>query len=54
MPQIDIEMKFTSLADFWDPFLQGQGPAGAYARGLTGERLHALRNEMKSPNALIR
>jgi len=45
---IDIEMRFTSFADFWDPFLLGQGPAGSYARGLTGERLHALRNELKS------
>ena len=27
---LDIEMKFESFADYWGPFLLGQGPAGVY------------------------
>ena len=44
---IDIRMRFASLADYWDPFLLGQGPAGSYVRRLDRERLQALRNEVK-------
>ena len=44
---IDITMRFDSFADYWDPFLLGQGPAGSYVRRLTPERLQALRNEVK-------
>ncbi len=44
---IDIRMRFASLADYWEPFLLGQGPAGAYAHGLTLRQLTALRGEIK-------
>jgi SAM-dependent methyltransferase len=44
---IDITMRFDSFADYWDPFLLGQGPAGAYVRRLNHDALQALRNEVK-------
>ena len=44
---IEITMRFASFADYWDPFLLGQGPAGAYVRGLDCERLPGLRSEVK-------
>lgn len=44
---IDISMRFESLADYWDPFLLGQGPAGSYVRRLDRNKLQALRNEVK-------
>jgi SAM-dependent methyltransferase len=50
--QLDITMRFTSFADYWDPFLLGQGPAGAYLRNLHGDRRQALRGEVKRQLAL--
>lgn len=44
---IDIEMKFESFADYWNPFLLGQGPAGSYVRRLDRNKLEVLRNEVK-------
>lgn len=44
---IDITMRFGSFADYWNPFLLGQGPAGSYAHRLDGDGLQALRNEVK-------
>lgn len=44
---LDITMRFESFADYWEPFLLGQGPAGAYARSLDGEKLQWLRGEVK-------
>jgi SAM-dependent methyltransferase len=44
---IDVGMRFESFADFWDPFLLGQGPAGSYVRRLNREKLQALRSEVK-------
>jgi hypothetical protein len=44
---LDISMRFQSFADYWDPFLLGQGPAGAYARRLEPARLQMLRDELK-------
>jgi len=44
---IDIRMRFASFADYWDPFLLGQGPAGSYVRRLNPEKLQVLRNEIK-------
>jgi SAM-dependent methyltransferase len=44
---IDIRMRFESFADYWDPFLLRQGPAGSYVRRLDRDSLHALRNEVK-------
>ena len=44
---IDIRMRFESFADYWDPFLLGQGPAGSYVRRLDRDKLQALRDEVK-------
>ena len=44
---IDLTMRFESFADYWDPFLLGQGPAGAYVRRLDRNKLPALRKEIK-------
>ena len=44
---LDLTMKFTSFADYWDPFLLGQGPAGAYVRTLDAGKRAALRQELR-------
>lgn len=44
---LDIQMQFASFADYWDPFLLGQGPAGAYVRRIGGPGREALRAEVK-------
>lgn len=44
---LDMEMQFASFADYWDPFLLGQGPAGAYVRRIGGSHREALRAEVK-------
>ncbi|HWQ56552.1 MAG TPA: class I SAM-dependent methyltransferase [Bryobacteraceae bacterium] len=44
---LDITMRFKSFADYWDPFLLGQGPAGAYVRYLDDDHRRALRTELK-------
>ena len=44
---IDVKMRFRSFADYWDPFLLKQGPAGSYVSRLDQESLQALRNEVK-------
>jgi SAM-dependent methyltransferase len=44
---IDILMRFESFADYWEPFLLGQGPAGSYVRRLDRDKLQALRGEVK-------
>ena len=49
---IDIRMRFESLADYWEPFLLGQGPAGSYVRRLDREKSQALRSEVKHRLAL--
>ena len=49
---LDITMPFEYFADYWDPFLLGQGPAGAYLRNVDGHRREALRAEVKRRLAL--
>ncbi len=44
---LDITMRFESFADYWNPFLLGQGPAGVYVRSLSRDQLQALRDELK-------
>jgi SAM-dependent methyltransferase len=44
---LDITMRFESFADYWNPFLLGQGPAGAYLRNVYGDRQQTLRSEVK-------
>jgi SAM-dependent methyltransferase len=44
---VEIAMRFESFADYWDPFLLGQGPAGAYVRRLGRNTALALREEIQ-------
>lgn len=44
---LDITTDFESFTDFWNSFLLGQGPAGAYANSLSAEKRVALRDELK-------
>jgi SAM-dependent methyltransferase len=44
---IDVQTRFESFADYWEPFLLGQGPAGAYVRSLSREGVDALREEVR-------
>ena len=44
---LTIRMKFESFADYWEPFLLGQGPAGVYAKSLSSNQSQALRDELK-------
>lgn len=44
---LQVTTRFTSFADYWDPFLLGQGPAGVYATRLGRDRSEALRGELK-------
>ena len=44
---IDTQIRFSSFADYWDPFLLGQGPAGAYVRKLDQTKLRALRTAVR-------
>jgi SAM-dependent methyltransferase len=43
-----VTMRFESFADYWDAFLLGQGPAGAYVRSIGRDQVRALRREVKS------
>ena len=45
---IEIVMRFETLADYWEPFLLGQGPAGAYVRRLGEYKLGLLRKAIKA------
>ncbi|MFC0533790.1 class I SAM-dependent methyltransferase [Phytohabitans kaempferiae] len=44
---IDIPTVFTGFADYWEPFLGGQGAAPAYAMSLGEERRAALRDLLR-------
>jgi SAM-dependent methyltransferase len=43
-----IDLPFTSFADFWTPFLGGQGPAGAYAASLPEAARAALESRVRA------
>lgn len=45
---LDITMRFENFADYWDPFLLGQGPAGAYLAGIDSGRRQALRRKVRT------
>ncbi len=44
---LEVKMSFKSFQDYWEPFLLGQGPAGAYAKQISRDRLLILREEVK-------
>jgi SAM-dependent methyltransferase len=43
---LQIEMRFDSFEDYWQPFLLGQGPAGEYAASVDSAALPRFRNEL--------
>ena len=42
-----IETRFASFDDFWTPFLEKQGPAGAYTASLPSAEREALRVRLR-------
>ena len=48
-----IAMRFESFADYWDPFLLGQGPAGAYVASLNRDQVRALRGGVETPGVSV-
>jgi SAM-dependent methyltransferase len=44
---LTIEMRFASFDDFWNPFLEKQGPAGAYVASLQPAGREALRLRLR-------
>ncbi len=45
---IDVPTLFRDFADYWSPFLGGQGPAPGYAMSLSEERRAALRERIRA------
>jgi SAM-dependent methyltransferase len=45
---IDIPLPFSSFDDYWQPFLGGQGPAGAYVKALSEADRAALERRLRS------
>jgi hypothetical protein len=44
---LTIETAFGSFDDYWQPFLCGQGPAGAYVSSLPESARHALESKLR-------
>ena len=44
---LTVETRFSSFDDYWLPFLQKQGPAGAYAASLPAAEIEALRERLR-------
>lgn len=44
---LTIPTVFRSFDDYWLPFLEGVGPAGAYATALSGDARHQLRSALR-------
>jgi SAM-dependent methyltransferase len=44
---LTVETRLASFDDFWMPFLEGQGPAGAYVTSLSAEERDALRLRLR-------
>jgi hypothetical protein len=45
---LTIEQPFASFDDYWQPFLKGVGPAGAYVVSLSDERRARLEARLRS------
>jgi SAM-dependent methyltransferase len=45
---IDLATRFRDFADYWTPFLGGQGPAPGYVMSLRAEQRAALREELRA------
>lgn len=44
---LTARLRFASFDDYWDPFLLGQGPAGAYVASLDEKRRGELRERLR-------
>ena len=44
---LDINTNFKNLDDYWNPFLDGQGPAPSYLASLNGELQNTLKNKIR-------
>jgi SAM-dependent methyltransferase len=44
---LQIEQAFASFRDYWEPFLRGIGPGGAYVASLAEERRRALEKRLR-------
>jgi SAM-dependent methyltransferase len=44
--RVAVSTSFVDFDDYWEPFLQGQGPAGVYVAGLSDPARAALREEV--------
>jgi hypothetical protein len=44
---LTIEQPFASFEDYWNPFLAGQGPAGAYVASLSPANRDLLRDRLR-------
>ncbi|HSD66863.1 MAG TPA: methyltransferase domain-containing protein [Vicinamibacteria bacterium] len=44
---LDVRMRFASFDDFWSPFLERQGPAGAYVASLAAGERESLRRRLR-------
>jgi SAM-dependent methyltransferase len=45
---LTIDMAFASFDDYWQPFLCGQGPAGAYVSSLSESARRALESKLRA------
>ena len=45
--RLEVEMNFKSFQDYWEAFLVGQGPAGAYVKQVGRNHLQIPRDEVK-------
>jgi SAM-dependent methyltransferase len=44
---LEVEVEYRDFDDFWEPFLSGVGPGGAYCTSLSPERQVAVREECR-------
>lgn len=45
---LEIRMRFTSFDDYWQPFLGGVGPSGAYVASISPDRRQALEAKLRA------
>lgn len=45
---LEVTLRFSSFEDYWDPFQEAQGPAGAYVAGLSAKQKSALRDRLRA------
>ena len=45
---LEVRTRFASFDDYWTPFLEEQGPAGAYVAQLTDTAREALRLRLRT------